>query len=103
MEEVYHKKENGRRAAGRFSSFASLRREASEGATHVAFAEALQRAIAQLANPLARDTEHRADFFQGVLSATFETEIETKHLRITRGQRAQRLLDFVGEKAVHRF
>src|SRR5687768_10398624 len=38
-----------------------------------------------------------------MLSATFEAEIEAQDLRVARWQRAQRELDLVGEKAVHRF
>src|SRR5262245_3594037 len=41
-----------------------LRREASERATHVAFTQALEGPVAELAHALARDTQHRADFLE---------------------------------------
>ena len=77
--------------------------EASERATHVAFTQALERAVAQLPDALARDAEHRTDFLERVLTSAFETEVETQHLCIARRQCAERLLDFVVQETIHRF
>src|SRR3954451_13219613 len=79
-----------------------LRGEAAERPADIAFAQALERPIAELAHPLTGDAEHGTDLFERVLSAAFETEIEAKHLRIARRQGGECLLDLVGEEAVHR-
>src|SRR5688500_13518142 len=76
--------------------------EAAERAADVALTQPLERAIAKLANTLTRDTEHRADLLERVLASTLETEVEAQHLCIPRGKRVERLLDLVGEEAVHR-
>src|SRR5437764_1024752 len=64
--------------------------EASQRATHVAFAQPLEGTVAQLADALARDAQHRSDLFQRMLASTFETEVETQHFRVARRQCAQR-------------
>src|SRR5687767_12382956 len=64
-------------------------------------ARPLEGAIAQLANALARNAEHRPDLFERVLTSALETEIETQHLRVARRERVERLLDLIGEEAVH--
>src|ERR1051325_1441548 len=46
--------------------------EAAECASHIALAQALERPIAKLTNTLARDTEHRTDLFERVLTASSE-------------------------------
>src|SRR5829696_2839712 len=79
----------------------ALRRERPQCPTHVALAEPLERAIAQLAHALARHAQHRADLLEGVLATALESEVEPQHLRVTRRQRVQRLLDLVGEEAIH--
>src|SRR5438034_3054127 len=79
-----------------------LRGEAAEGATDVALAEALEGPVAKLAHPLAGDAEHRADLLECVLTAAFEPEVEPQDLRVARRQRAERLLDLIGEEAIHR-
>src|SRR5688500_2785316 len=79
-----------------------LGREAAEGAPDVALAEPLERAVAQLAHALARDAEHRADLLERVLAPALEAEVEAQHLGVARRERAERLLDLVGEEAVHR-
>src|ERR1043166_1925200 len=53
--------------------------EASERAADVALAETLERPVAELADPLTGDTEHRADFLERVLAASLETEVEAQH------------------------
>ena len=68
----------------------------------VALAQALERTVAQLADPLARDAEHRADLLERVLAPALEAEVQPQHLRVARRQRVERLLDLVGEEAVHR-
>src|SRR4051812_18836784 len=104
MREVYHKKEDGRRHWRRpFFVSRCLRGEAAEGAAHVPFAQTLERPVAKLAHTLARDTEHGTDFLERMLAAAFEAEVEAQHFRVARRQRAERLLDFVSEEAVHRF
>src|SRR5688500_4728631 len=79
-----------------------LRREAAERAADVALAQALERAVAELANAFARHAEHRTDFFQRVLAATLEPEVKAQHLRVARWERSERELDLVGEEAIHR-
>src|SRR5271169_5074301 len=83
------------------SAYAGLRREAAQCAPHVALAQPLERAIPQLAHALARHAEHRADLLERMLASTLEPEVEAQHLGITAGERAQRLLDLVGEEPVH--
>src|SRR5690242_3174513 len=78
-------------------------REAPEGTPNVSLTKTLQRAIPELAHTLARHAEHRANLLQRVLTSAFESEVETEDLRVTRWQRAESLLDLVGEEAVHRF
>jgi len=56
-----------------------------------------------LANALARDAKHRADLFERVLASALEAEVETQNLCVARRQRAERLLDLVGEEAIHCF
>src|SRR5690242_5470164 len=77
--------------------------EAAQRATHVSFAQAFERTVAQLAHALARDTEHRADLLERVLAPAVQTKVETRDFRIARRQRAERLLDFVGQEPVHGF
>ena len=59
-----------------------------------------QRLGFDLPDAFARDVELLADFFQRMLASTFEAEVQSKHLCVTRGQRSQGLLDFIG--AEHR-
>src|SRR5881394_3679673 len=77
--------------------------KAAERAADVAFAKALEGAVAKLTDALARHAEHRADLLERVLASTFETEVETQNLRVARRQRAECLLDLIGEEAVHCF
>src|SRR3954453_3356443 len=79
-----------------------LGREGRQRAADVALAQALERAIAKLAHPLAGDAEHPADLFQGVFPAAVEPEVEPEHLGVARRQGAERRLDLLGEEAVHR-
>src|SRR5512138_2294552 len=77
--------------------------EAAECAADVAFAEALEGTVAELAHALARDAEHRTDFLERVLASALESEVQAEDLRVARRERTERLLDFVGEEAVHGF
>src|SRR5215208_384285 len=79
-----------------------LRGEAAERAAHVALAKALERAVAELPDALARDAEHRADLLERVLAPALQAEVQPEHLRVARRERAEGLLDLVGEEAVHR-
>src|ERR1019366_6741966 len=81
----------------------SLRREAPQRPPNVAFSEPLERPVTQLAHAFARDAEHRAELLESVLASALEPEVETQDLRVARRERVERLLDFIGEKAVHRF
>src|SRR2546427_2749852 len=76
--------------------------EAGECLADVSIAQAFQRAITQLPDALPCDAEHAADLLECVLAPTIETEIEPQHLRIAPLQRIQRLLDLVGQEAIHR-
>src|SRR5690606_1015281 len=77
-------------------------RETRQRATGVAFLEPLEGAIAKLSHPLPCHTEHLADLLQRVLAAAVEPEVQSQHARVARRQRGERLLDLVGEKAIHR-
>ncbi len=77
--------------------------EAAQRAPDFAFAQPLERAVAQLPHPLTRDAQHGADFLERVLAAPVQTEVQTQHLGIAGRERAQRFLDFIGEEAVHGF
>src|SRR5690348_2862971 len=79
-----------------------LRCEAAKRPAHIPLTQPLQRPVAQLADPLARDAEHRADLLERVLASAFKAEVEAQHLGVARRQGAERLLDLVGEEAVHR-
>src|SRR5688500_798832 len=81
----------------------TLRREAPECTAHITFTKALERAIAELSNALARHAEHRANLLERVLTSAFEPEVETEHLCVTWWQRAERLLDLIVEEAIHCF
>src|SRR5512135_2629676 len=81
---------------------AALAAERLQRAANVAFAQALEGAVAKLAYPFARDAEHGTDFLKRVLAAALETEVQAQHLGVARRERAERLLDLVGEEAVHR-
>src|SRR3989337_955946 len=70
--------------------FSRSRGEAAQRAADIPFAEALERAIAELTSPLARHAKHRADLLERVLAAAFEPEVEPEHLRVTRRQRSER-------------
>src|ERR671927_130010 len=83
--------------------WSALRREATQRTSHIALTKALERAIAELANALAGDAEHGPDLLQGVLPSAVQPEIEPQHFRVAHGQSIQRLLDFIGEEAIHRF
>ena len=61
-----------------------LRGEAAERPADVAFAQALEGTVAELANALAGDAEHGADLFERVFAAAFETEVEAEHLGVAR-------------------
>ena len=81
----------------------ALSSEAAQRPTDVAFTQPLERAVAQLADALARDAEHRADLLERVLSAALEPEVETQDFgvagreRVERGQRS-----FVGFPSLFR-
>src|SRR5690606_21185204 len=76
--------------------------ETGQCLAHVAFAQALQRAVAQLAHALARDAEHAADLLEGVLAPAGQAEVEAQHLRVARRERAERGLDLFAQEVVHR-
>src|SRR5215831_5384626 len=76
--------------------------EAAQCAADVAFAQALERAVAKLSDSLARDAEHGADLLERVLAAALEPEVQAEDFGVAWRERAQGLLDLVGEEAVHR-
>src|SRR5207253_9861678 len=83
-------------------AFRLLRREAAQRATDVALTQALERAIAKLADTLTRDAEQRADLFQRVLAPALEAEVQPKNFCVAGRQRGKRRGDLVVEEAVHR-
>src|SRR2546422_6103689 len=80
----------------------NLRCEGPQRLAHRAFAQPLERAVAQLADALPRDAEHPADLFQRVLAPAVQTEIETQHFGVALLEAVERRLDLVGQEAVHR-
>src|SRR5260221_3602026 len=85
-----------------FIPAACLGCEARERLADLAVTQPLQRAVAQLTHAFARDAEHSPDLFQGMLTATIKAEVEAQDLGIAPLQRVQRLLDLVGQEAIHR-
>jgi hypothetical protein len=81
---------SSRATRGAANSADGLGGEAAEGASHVAFTQPLERAVAELTHPFARDAEHGADLLERVLAAALESEVQAQHLRIARRQRAER-------------
>src|SRR5688500_6110211 len=81
-----NKKGRAFRLALKCQSLIPLRREAPERASNLAFAQALQRTIAELPNALAGDAEHRADLLERVLASAFQAEVEPQHLRVQIGR-----------------
>src|SRR5919107_6238157 len=79
-----------------------LRREAAQRPADVSLTEPLERPVTELPYPLARDAKHRADLLQRVLAPALQPEVEPEDLRVARWERRERLLDLVGEEAVHR-
>ncbi len=61
-----------------------------------AFAQPLERPVAELTDPLASDSHHPADLLEGPAVAVLESKIEPEHLGIARRQRGQRRLDVLG-------
>ena len=72
--------------------------ERPECAADVAFAEALEGAVAELPDALARDAEHGADFLEGVFASAFEAEVEAQHLGVAGRQGVEGLFDLVVRK-----
>src|SRR5258707_12928352 len=76
--------------------------ETGEGFAYIAIAKPLQRTIAQLPHALASHAEHSPDLFQRVLTSAVQTEVQPQHFGIAALQRVERLLDLVGQEAIHR-
>src|SRR5882762_9422221 len=76
--------------------------ETGEGFAYIAIAQPLQRTIAQLPHALASHAEHSPDFFQRVLTSAVQTEVQPQYFGIAALQRVERLLDLVGQEAIHR-
>src|SRR6266576_3627875 len=85
-----------------FLPAACLGCEARERLADVAVAQPLQRAIAQLAHPLTRHAQHAADLLERVLPSAVQTEVQPQYFGIAALQRVERLLDLVGQEAIHR-
>src|SRR6185436_1942351 len=84
-------------------SAVDLRGDAAQCPSYVAFAQALERTVAQLADALARDAKHGADLFERVFATALESEVQTEYLRVARRQRTKCKLDLIGEEAIHGF
>src|SRR5687767_6425160 len=54
----------------------SCRREGSQGLAHLALAQALERAVAELADALAGDAQDVADLLQRVLAPALQPEVQ---------------------------
>src|SRR5215211_5322697 len=66
--------------------------ERGQGLAHLALAQALERAVAELPDALARDPQDVADLLQRVLAPALQAEVELQHLGVAGLQRAQRAL-----------
>src|SRR5215212_4310814 len=67
----------------------------------LAFAEAEERPIPELANPLTGDAHHPADLLERAAVPVVESEIEPEHLGVPRRQRGERGLDVPGLAVGH--
>ena len=67
-----------------------------------AFAQLQQRAVAQLADPLAGDAHHPADLLERAAVSVVETEVQPQDLGIPRRERGERRLDVAGLAVGHR-
>src|SRR5258707_2969267 len=76
--------------------------EAGESLAYIAIAKPLQRTIAELPHALASHAQHSANLFQRVLTPAIQTEVQPQHFGIAALQRVERLLDLVGQEAIHR-
>src|SRR6266550_422837 len=85
-----------------FMSAACLGCEARERLAYISVTQTFQRAIAQLPHALASHAEHSPDLFQRVLTSAVQTEVQPQHFGIAALQRIERLLDLVGQEAIHR-
>src|SRR4051812_49408773 len=65
-------------------------REAAERAADVPLAEALEGAVAELADPLAGDAEHGADLLERVLAPALEPEVQAEDLGVARREGVER-------------
>src|SRR5438105_9916038 len=77
-------------------------REARERLAYITIPQPLERAVPQLAHPLARHAEHAADLLERVLAAAIQPEIQAEHLGVAPLERADGLLELVRQEAVHR-
>ena len=54
----------------------SLRRERTQRAANIPFAQSLQSTVAKLSDTLACDTKQRSDFLESVLPPALETKVQ---------------------------
>src|SRR3989442_360986 len=78
-----------------------LRDQILEPLAGLSFTQPDQRAVAQLADPLAGHPHHPADLFQRPALAILDPEIEPQHLGIARRQGGQRRLDVLSLAVGH--
>src|SRR5471032_1202255 len=76
--------------------------KASKRPPNIPLTKPLESSVAQLSDALAGDAEHGADLFEGVLAAPFQAEVEAQYFCVAWREGGERLLDLVGEEAVHR-
>src|SRR4051812_18666774 len=87
--------------AHRLTSRASRSPEPTQGFPIRRLAQLLERALADLANALARDTHERADLLERHgLRALFEPVVQVKNLTLARGEI---LLEYAIDELAHQF
>src|SRR5215204_5234021 len=75
--------------------------EGGQGSPHFPIAQTLQRPVPELPHPFAGDTKQAANFFQGMLPAVVQPEVQPQNLGITWWESFQGPVDLFGEKLVH--
>jgi len=86
--------------SGRYAYAAKLA-SARPRPADLSLAQSLQRAVAELADPLTRHAEHRADLLEGVFLPVVESEVEPEDPRVARREGVERLAHFLGKEPVH--
>src|ERR1700682_2571431 len=90
-----------RKGSRREPSRCPSRRKTRQRPPYLTLPQTLERAVAELADPLASDAEHPTDLLQGMLPTPIQPKVESQHLGIAGCQRAECDLDLFLEEALH--